>query len=109
MKTRLFVIVALAVAVGLAVAVSPFASGAPDGLNRVAEDKGFAGNGRLAQIQEDAPIEGYAFPGVGNERAAKGLAGFFGALGVFAMAYGLALVAARRGAARSRSVSTPSS
>lgn len=109
-RTTLFVMVALAVAVGLAVAVSPFASGSPDGLEKVAEEKAFLEDGRLAAIQEDAPIPDYAFPGVENERVATGLAGFFGALGVFAVGYGLAFVVARgRGARPSRSVSTPSS
>ena len=37
-----FTILALALAIGLATAVSPFASSSPDGLNRVAEDHGFA-------------------------------------------------------------------
>ena len=36
-RTRLFVAVALALAVGLATAVSPFASSNPDGLEKVAE------------------------------------------------------------------------
>ena len=38
-STRLFVIVALAVAVGLGTAVSPYASSSPDGLEKVAEKK----------------------------------------------------------------------
>jgi len=107
--TRIVAVLTLALAVGLAVAVSPFASSAPDGLNRVAEDKGFAATGRVAAVQEGAPISGYALPGVKDKRLATGLAGFLGALGVFAAGYGLALVAARgRGAPASRSASTPS-
>ena len=77
---RLFTILALAFAVGLATAVSPFASSSPDGLERVAEDKAFIDNGRLAPIQEDSPVPDYAFPGVENERVATGLAGFLGTL-----------------------------
>ena len=47
-----FTILALALAIGLATAASPFASSSPDGLERVAADKGFApraraGDGRL--------------------------------------------------------------
>ena len=38
---KLFTILALAVAIGLATAVSPFAASTPDGLERVAEDKAF--------------------------------------------------------------------
>ena len=59
---------------GLATAVSPFASANPDGLEKVAEDKAFLDEGRLAGVQEDSPIPDYAFPGVENERVATGLA-----------------------------------
>ena len=45
MSLRLFTIVALALAIGLATAVSPFASSAPDGLNRVAADHAFEQRG----------------------------------------------------------------
>ena len=54
------------------------------------------GTGRLAPIQEDAPVPDYAFPGVANERLATGLAGFVGTLGVFAVGFGVAAVARRR-------------
>ena len=96
MKLRLFLILALAVAVGLATAVSPFASARPDGLENVAQEKEFLDQGRLAGVQEESPIAAYAFPGVGNERVATGLAGFAGTLGVFALGYGLAYVLRRR-------------
>jgi cobalt/nickel transport system permease protein len=43
---RAFVALAVAVAVGLAFAASPFASPSPDGLERVATDHGFAGAGK---------------------------------------------------------------
>lgn len=108
MSTRLLVALALAVAVGLAVAASPFASGAPDGLNRVAEEKGFSGDGRLAPAQEEAPVAGYAFPGVEDERVAKGLAGLVGALGVFVVGSGVARLTTR-GRRASPSARPPSS
>jgi PDGLE domain len=99
MSRRLFTILALAVAVGLATAVSPYASSSPDGLERVAEDKAFLDQGRLHAIQEDSPIPDYAFPGIEDTRVATGVAGFVGTLGVFALGYGLALVIRRRPAA----------
>jgi PDGLE domain len=98
-STRVFLLLALALAVGLATAVSPFASADPDGLERVAEEKRFLDQGRLAGIQEDSPIPDYAFPGVDNERVATGLAGFVGCLGVFAIGTGLAYVLRRRSSA----------
>jgi hypothetical protein len=93
---RLFTILALALAIGLATAASPFASASPDGLERVAEDKTFIDDGRLAPIQEDAPVPDYAFPGIDDPRLATGLAGFMGTLAVFAAGFGLAALARRR-------------
>jgi len=94
---KLFVVVALAVAVGLASAVSPFASPSPDGLSKVAQEEGFAGAQAPGTFQkEDAPVPGYAFPGVENERMATGLAGFTGTLVLFALGFGLARVLRRR-------------
>jgi hypothetical protein len=95
-STRVIVIVGLALAVGLATAISPFASSSPDGLQKVAENKAFLDDGRLQSVQEDSPIPGYAFPGIDNARVATGVAGFVGTLGVFALGYGLAYVLRRR-------------
>ena len=91
-STKLFIVLALAVAVGLATAVSPYASSSPDGLEKVAGDKAFLEEGRLAAIQDDSPVPDYAFPGVDDARVATGLAGFVGTLGVFALGYGIAAV-----------------
>lgn len=96
MSLRIFFVVALALAVGLAVAVSPFASSSPDGLERVAGEKGFLDDGTLHPIQEDSPIPDYAFPGVDNPRVATGLAGFLGTLAVAAIAVGLGRLLHRR-------------
>jgi hypothetical protein len=93
---RLFTILALALAIGLATAVSPYASSSPDGLEKVAEEKAFLDTGRLAAIQEDAPAPDYAFPGIDDARVATGLAGFAGTLGVFALGYGVAAAIRRR-------------
>ena len=96
MSSRLFLVVALALAIGLATAASPFASSSPDGLERVAGDKAFLEHGKLARIQEDAPVADYAFPGVQDARVATGLAGFAGTLLVFAAGFGVAVAARRR-------------
>lgn len=95
-SVRAFTILALAVAVGLAFAVSPFASSSPDGLTKVSEDRSFADRGKLHAIQDDSPIPAYEFPGIENDRLAKGVAGFVGTLGVFVVGYGSALMLRRR-------------
>lgn len=94
-STLVFVVLGLAVAVGLATAASPWASPDPDGLERVAEDKGFLDTATSNRIQDDSPIPDYAFPGIGNERVATGVAGFVGTIGLFAVGLGLALLLLR--------------
>ena len=91
-RRRAFAAFALAVAVGLATAASPFASSAPDGLERVAIERGFDGAG----VERKGPITVYAFPAVDDERLATGLAGFTGTLGVFGLAFGVVTLARRR-------------
>jgi hypothetical protein len=81
-----FTILALAIAIGLATAASPFASASPDGLERVAGDNGFAAHAEAS----DGPLADYAIPGVDDPRLATGLAGFAGTLLVFAGAFAVA-------------------
>lgn len=86
----------VALIVCLAVAIfSPLASSSPDGLERVAENKGFidlAGNSPFEIIAD------YAFPGIENEAVATIIAGVIGTLLLFGLAYGVAflLVSTRR-------------
>ena len=96
MKMRLFAILALALALGLLTAASPFASSSPDGLERVAEDKGFLGTAR-DHLFADGPLADYAVKGVGNERLSAGLSGLIGVLITFGVGLGLfTLVRGRR-------------
>ena len=81
---RLFTILALAVAIGLATAVSPFASSHARRPRARRRGQGLHRQRPAAPIQEDSPVPDYAFPGVENERVATGLAGFAGTLIVFA-------------------------
>ncbi len=71
----------------LLVLFSPLASSSPDGLERVAEDKGFISLAGEAPFQI---IADYVFPGIENEAAATILAGLIGTLLLFGMVYGLA-------------------
>jgi PDGLE domain len=90
---RLFTILALAVAIGLGTALSPFASSSPDGLEKVAERKAFLDEGRT---QDKSLLSDYAIPGIHDSRVAAGVAGFAGTLGVFLVGYGIAAVVRRR-------------
>ncbi len=71
----------------LVVIFSPLASSSPDGLERVAKDKGFIG---LAQESPFQLIADYVFPGIENEAVATILAGLIGTLTLFGVVYGLA-------------------
>ena len=94
MNLRLFLVGGLLVAAGLALVVSGFASSSPDGLERVAEDKGFLETAR-DHVFADGPLADYAVKGVGNERLSTGLSGLIGVLITFGA--GLALFALIRG------------
>jgi hypothetical protein len=85
---------ALLISVGLAL-LSPLASGSPDGLERVAEDRGFLG---LAQNSPFQVIADYVFPGVHNEVLATILAGVIGTAVLFGLVYGLGKLVTRRSA-----------
>ena len=93
---RLFLLSGLLVAIGLAMLVSGFASSAPDGLNKVAEDHGFAANAK-EHLFENGPLAGYAVKGVGNDRLSTAIAGLVGVLVTFGIGLGLfALLRAMR-------------
>jgi cobalt/nickel transport protein len=90
---RWFVLGALLVAVALAAFVGPFASKAPDGLDRIAIDKGFASKeaGTLR-----SPLADYQVPVAHDRRISTGLAGVIGTLLVFGAGLGLAKLVSRR-------------
>lgn len=63
---------------------SPFASPYPDGLERVAEDKGFIDK---AVVRISSPFADYLIPGVENEALATALAGVIGVALAFLVTY----------------------
>jgi hypothetical protein len=85
MKSKYWLIALLACLV-MAI-LSPLASSSPDGLERVAEDKGFIS---LVGSSPFQLIADYVFPGIENEAIATIVAGIIGVLVLFGMAYSLA-------------------
>jgi len=69
------------------VILSPLASSSPDGLERVAGNKGFIG-AALKPLFEIMPD--YVIPGVTNQALGVVLAGILGVLIIFGIGYGLA-------------------
>jgi cobalt/nickel transport system permease protein len=79
------------VALGLALFVAPFASGWPDGLERVAALLGF-GSRATATRALATPLPGYRIPGVDSPALSTALAGAVGTLVAFALAWLLAFL-----------------
>lgn len=98
-RLRGFVLAGLAVTLLLALVVSGFASSAPDGLERVAEDTGFAATAEEHQFG-GSPIADYTVQGVENERVSTGLAGLVGVLITFGVGMGVVVLATRAGRKR---------
>lgn len=88
------IIIGLLIAVVIGMALSPFASSFPDGLEWVAEKMGFIVKGEVAPVVK-SPVPDYAFPFV-NEKSvwATSLSGLLGVLLVFlaAVAIGKLLI-----------------
>ena len=95
MKRRTLFIAGLLVTLVLAGVVSFYASSAPDGLNKVAEDKGFSEHAADSPVA-DSPLADYGVKGVRNERLSGGLAGVIGVAIVLALGTGVAYVVRRR-------------
>ena len=93
--TRVVVAAGLLVALLLAGVVSFYASSAPDGLNKVAQDKGFAATEKDHRAG-DGPFAGYETQGVGDGRFSGGLAGVVGCVVVLTLAGGVAYAVRRR-------------
>jgi len=76
-------------ALGIAFILSPFASKSPDGLERVAEDKGFLDKGESLPVFQ-APAPDYTMPGIKAEWLSTPVAGILGTLVTFGFSYGVA-------------------
>nr|WP_268244715.1 energy-coupling factor ABC transporter permease [Microbispora rosea] len=84
------------VAVLLAGVFSFYASSAPDGLEKVAADKGLSAQEKPHAV-EDGPLADYAVKGVENERLSGGLAGVVGVALTVVAGGGVFYVIRRRG------------
>ena len=95
LRTRTLVLAGVLVALVLAGVLSFYASGNPDGLERVAHDKGFS---RAAGHHHTgtSPMAGYSTKGIHNGRISTGVAGVTGTLLVLAVAGGGFWVLRRR-------------
>lgn len=72
---------------------SPFASKAPDTLEKVTRGKHFLGQGKAVVA---APLAGYVFPGIKNRKLAVILAGGIGTVVVFLLGHSLVFLLKRK-------------
>ncbi len=106
-SVTIFALAGLAFAAALALLVSPFASTHPDGLERVAEDQGFIEKAEETEpAWKNAPLPDYTVPGLNEKKVdeetgkeveeptrwSTGLAGLLGTVGIFFVAWGLAVL-----------------
>ena len=84
-----FVWVGLGIALLLALLLSPFASTSPDGLEKVAETKGFSEKGESWKIWKYAPFSDYTLPWIKSEKLSTALSGLIGTLAIFLIALGI--------------------
>jgi len=91
MKRRLkgFIWIGLGISLLLALFLSPFASSSPDGLEKVAETKGFLEKAEGLSFWKYAPLPDYAIPWIKNERVSTALSGLIGTLAIFFLAMGV--------------------
>jgi cobalt/nickel transport system permease protein len=94
-RVGLFMLAGLVVMLGLAVLVSPYASSDPDGLEKVAADKGIDRDVDEHDLA-DSPLADYGVEGVDDARVGTGLAGLIGVLVTFAIGGGLFLILRQR-------------
>jgi PDGLE domain len=95
-RTRGVVLVGMLAALLLAGFGSYYASSSPDGLARVAIDKG-VDKGEQDHALGESPLAGYSLKGVDNERLSGGLAGVAGVTLTFLLGGAVAVAVRRRG------------
>jgi len=91
MERRLkgFIWIGLGISLLLALFLSPFASSSPDGLEKVAETKGFAEKAEGLSFWKYAPLPDYAIPWIKNAKVSTALSGLVGTLAIFLISMGI--------------------
>jgi cobalt/nickel transport protein len=99
----IFLGVALVIVILLAVFISPWASSSPDGLEKVAEEKGF---GKKAETDkpawEHSPMKDYAIPGIKSENTSTGISGLIGVVITLGLMLAVAMLAVGLGRLKRR-------
>ena len=91
MKRRLndFIYIGLGISLLVALLLSPFASPSPDGLEKVAETKGFSEKAEGSTFWKHALFSDYTLPWIKNKKVSTALSGLIGTLAIFLIALGV--------------------
>jgi cobalt/nickel transport protein len=85
--------IGLGVSLLIAILLSPLASSSPDGLEKVAEMKGFSEKGEGSKVWKYAPFSQYTIPWIKNEKVSTALSGLIGTVAIFFIGMGLGKLA----------------
>ncbi|MFH0771979.1 MAG: PDGLE domain-containing protein [Candidatus Omnitrophota bacterium] len=84
------ILAGLLIALFLAIFITPFASEWPDGLEKVAEEKGFIKAAEEPLFR--APLADYTWPAIKSDKLSASFSGIAGTLMTFFLAYGASYV-----------------
>ena len=85
------IILGILIAVSLVIFISPFAAKSPDGLKKIARERGFLQKANLKPFLASW-LPDYLYPGIKNEKLAVIIAGTAGVIIVFILSYIFALM-----------------
>lgn len=86
----------LLVSLAIAGVLSYYASSQPDGLEKVAEDKGFLDTAKDS-VNAGTPLADYGITGLENERLSVGLSGIIGVIVTLMVAFAIFKTLAKKG------------
>lgn len=87
-RNNIFILIGIAVSLFFAGVISNFASGSPDGLEKVAEDTGFIETAQDSAVAT-SPLADYGVSLIDNEFLSTGLSGVIGVAITALIAFGL--------------------
>ena len=97
MKRKLsFYGIAIVLTVALAVVLSPLASSHPDGLEKVAEEKGFLEQADGQEVWHGSPLPDYSLPGLESDTLSTSLAGLLGSIVTLVIAVSVGRMISKR-------------
>lgn len=94
--TNKFLLAGILISLAIAGVLSYYASSSPDGLEKVAEDKGFLDTAKDS-INSGTPLADYGVSGIENERLSVGLSGLVGVIATLLVAGLLFKMIAKKG------------